>query len=90
MKKATVFAQSLPNFTCIKVDEGRNPVDFEPLGHGSRSPFGLCLLNLVGMKQATILAQSLLNFICKFLMMRGETLLFWVMGSNVVVNFDPL
>ena len=38
----------------------------------------------------TVFDQSLSNFTCKLWMMRGGTLLIWVPGSKVKVNFGTL
>ena len=61
----------------VVYDKRRKPINFG--SWGERSTLTLCLWNLLGKIQTTVFALSLADYTCQLLMMRGGTLLFWVM-----------
>ena len=78
---ATVFDQSLSNFTCkLWMMRKGTLLIFGSRGQRSRSTLALCVSDLVDTIATTVFAQSLSNFTCKLWMMRGGTLLIWCQG----------
>ena len=78
--QATVFSQSLSNFTCELFMMRGGPLLI--LGQRSRSTRALSVYRLVGIIQTTVLVQSLSNFMFKLWVMRGGTLLILGRGVN--------
>ena len=76
--QATVFAQSLSNFSC-KLFMMRRGI-LLTLGQSSRSNLVVCLCHLVDTTQTSVFAQLLSNFTRELFMMKGGILLIWCHG----------